>query len=204
MKRSLGLLAFGYVEHHALPEAWSTVLVPHQHGLVPNPCDPTVAGDLTVLHPERLTGLVCAPIFGQNPFTIFGMQQVNPEFRVFHEGLRWITRLRLYLRAGVQSRVGPARTRFGRLLSIRYSRDLLDQRAKLLLASSQRLFGALMLPPLLGFAYSTLYGRHKPLQAILEHIIRGTILQSLDSHLFTQRARHENERHLGTDLPRYR
>src|SRR5215207_9774009 len=113
MKRSLGLLAFGNVEHHALPEAWDTLLVPHQHGLVPDPHNPAVAGDLTVLHPEGFTGLVCAPILSQDPFAVFGMQQLDPKFGVFHEGLGWMTRLRLYLRAGVQSWVGPTRARFG-------------------------------------------------------------------------------------------
>ena len=61
-----------------------------------------------------------------------------------------------------------------------------DQMLQLLLAFAQRLLGPLALGTLFGLAYCTSHRRSKPLQPLLQHVVRGAALEGLDSPLFPQ------------------
>src|SRR5215207_4145190 len=80
----LNPLALGDVVLYALPVTRTTLLISHQHSLVPEPHHTSIAGDLTILHHEGLTGRVRTPVLSQDPFTVLGMQQPDPEPGVFH------------------------------------------------------------------------------------------------------------------------
>src|SRR5215208_2317369 len=103
----LGPLLLGDVVLDAEPVQSVAFLVPDERRLVVYPHHPPVAGDLTVLYPVRLTGLVGPELFGKHPFSIVGMQHPEPVLLVEYLCLRRITQhspvLRAHIRYGLRS-----------------------------------------------------------------------------------------------------
>ena len=58
-------------------------------------------------------------------------------------------------------------------------------------------FGRRAPPPLLRFAKRALDRRAQLVEPVLEHVVGGAALQSLDGSLLANRTRHEHERHAG-------
>ena len=74
-----GPLGLGDVDAHPLPEQRPAGLVADQHALVPEPPHVAVLGDVAVLHPERLSRLLAAGLFGQDPLQVVGVDDRLPE-----------------------------------------------------------------------------------------------------------------------------
>src|ERR671921_327793 len=77
---------------------------------------------------------------------------------------------------------------------------LLECGPKALLALPERLLGPLALGSLFGFPQRPLDRRNEPLQPLLQYVVRGAALESLDRPLFPQGPGDENERDVGTHL----
>src|SRR5215207_5080417 len=78
-ERLLGMLTHRYVYLYPEPVERLPLLVPHQRRLVPDPHQMPILGELAVLHHERITSLVRAPVLGQDPLPVVGVQDLYPE-----------------------------------------------------------------------------------------------------------------------------
>ncbi len=77
---------------------------------------------------------------------------------------------------------------------------MLPDRAETLLGGAEPFVRLLALGVLLHFAQGPPHGRPQPGQPLLEHVIRGAVLQGLDGCLLAQGAGDEEEGGLGTFL----
>src|ERR687898_2917484 len=161
----LGPLLLGDVVLDAEPVQSVAFFVPDERRLVVYPYHPPAAGDLTVLYPVRLAGLVGPLLFGEHPLSVIGMQHPEPVLLVEYLCLRWITEHGLVLRAHV--RYGLRGVRVDGLLHVSDGRYLLHEAPETVLAPTERLLRPLALPPHLSLPELAPDGGAQPTHVLL-------------------------------------
>ena len=143
----LGPLLLGDVILDAEPVQRVAFLVPDERRLVAYPYHPPAAGDLTVLDPVRLAGLVGPQLFGEHPFSVIGMQHPEPVVLLEYFLLGRITEHSLIL--GTHVRYGLRGVGVDGFLHVSDGRYLLYEVPEAVLAQAQpqRLLRAPASPP---------------------------------------------------------
>src|SRR5215208_2063490 len=134
----LGPLALRYVYLYPLPVERFPLFVPNEGRLVSDPHQVPVLGELTILHGERLSGLVGAQVLGQDRLPVVGMKNSYPEVRGQGALLGGVSHDVQHLGADVHGFAGVAY-----LSDVGNSWYPLDEHTVSLLSLSETVFGLL-------------------------------------------------------------
>ncbi len=187
-QRLLCLLAFGDVQHDALPIQRAAGAIAHHDRLVANPYDTPIAGDQAIFQLECLARGVGADMLCQHALAVIGMEQPGPESWVGHPLFRRVARHGFDLRADVYRRTGLVNG-----IQVNDGRNLLYQRAVSGLGFAQRRFRSLLLFAQELVFQSVAHRLTQPRRAVLEHIIIGPLAHDFDRRLLADAAGKDDE-----------